>query len=214
MKHKVQQRPESLPTEDQPTRDKIVAAALQEFAAHGKEGARVDQIAASAGVNKAMIYYHFKSKEELHREVVASHYNRFRDHVVNILDNCHTIEELLTGVARIHAVSVLERPDMIPLLLRELAQPDDEILDAIAQALAGSGLPQKVGSKILSEIEAGRLRKIDVRQAMAAFIGMSLGYYLLSPIFDRITAAGDRTQFIKARPEIITDIFLNGMKVR
>ncbi|MCX6835415.1 MAG: TetR/AcrR family transcriptional regulator [candidate division Zixibacteria bacterium] len=210
----MEQRTDSRPTEDQSTRDKIVAAALREFAAHGKEGARVDRIAENAGVNKAMIYYYFKSKEELHREVVATHYNRFRDRAVDILDNCHTIEEMLTGVARIHAQSVLERPDMLPLLLRELAEPDEEILDAIAKALAGSGLPQKVGAMIHSEMEAGRLRRTDIRQAMAAFIGMSLGYYLLSPIFDRIVSAGDRNEFIKARPEIVTDIFLNGLKVR
>jgi TetR/AcrR family transcriptional regulator len=202
------------PTDESSTREKIVTAALREFTVHGKAGARIDRIAEAAGVNKAMIYYHFKSKEGLHREVVASHYNRFRDHAISILDNCHTLEEMLTGVAQLHADAILERRDMLPLLLRELAEPDGEILDAIAQALTGSGLPQRVGAKIHAEMESGNLRRMDIRQAMAAFIGMSLGYYLLSPIFDRIVSAGNQTEFIKARPEIVTDIFLNGMKVR
>jgi TetR/AcrR family transcriptional regulator len=215
MKHDMTHtKPDSLPTDEASTRDKIVTAALKEFTVHGKAGARMDRIAESAGVNKAMIYYHFKSKEELHREVVASHYNMFRDQATHILKDCHTIEEMLISVAQLHADALLKRPEMLPLLLRELAEPDEEIFDAMAQALAGSGLPQKVGGKIHAEMEAGHLRRIDVRQAMAAFIGMSLGYYLLSPIFDRIIAAGDKAEFIKARPEIVTDIFLNGMKVR
>jgi TetR/AcrR family transcriptional regulator len=214
MKKKPKNKTNTVTGVDQPTRDKIVTAALREFTVHGKAGARIDRIAEAAGVNKAMIYYHFRSKEGLHREVVASHYNRFRDHAVNILDDCHTIEELLTGVARIHAESVLQRPDMVPLLLRELAEPEEEIFEAIARALTGTGLPQKVGGKIHAEMEAGRLRRFDIRQVMAAFIGMSLGYYLLSPVFNRIVPAGDQTEFIKARPEIISDIFLNGLKVR
>jgi AcrR family transcriptional regulator len=47
------------------TKDKILTAALDEFAAKGFAGTRVDQIARAAGVNKAMIYYHFASKQEL-----------------------------------------------------------------------------------------------------------------------------------------------------
>jgi TetR/AcrR family transcriptional regulator len=47
-------------------KEKILESALVEFAEKGYEGARVDRIAADAGVNKALIYYHFNSKEELY----------------------------------------------------------------------------------------------------------------------------------------------------
>src|SRR6185295_6636264 len=48
--------------------DQILAAAAVEFAARGYSGARVDRIARRARVNKAMIYYHFGSKQALYRE--------------------------------------------------------------------------------------------------------------------------------------------------
>jgi AcrR family transcriptional regulator len=47
------------------TRQRILDAALAEFAAHGLAGARVDEIAARSGANKRMLYAHFGSKEEL-----------------------------------------------------------------------------------------------------------------------------------------------------
>ena len=47
------------------TRQRILDAALVEFAANGLAGARVDEIAARAGANKRMLYAHFGSKEEL-----------------------------------------------------------------------------------------------------------------------------------------------------
>lgn len=47
-------------------KEKIMETALREFADRGYDGARMDRIAADAGVNKALIYYHFKSKEELY----------------------------------------------------------------------------------------------------------------------------------------------------
>ncbi|GIF75534.1 TetR family transcriptional regulator [Asanoa siamensis] len=54
------------PTGDaQETRRRLVEAAYREFAAHGIAGARVDRIAAAAGANKALIYFHFGNKDGL-----------------------------------------------------------------------------------------------------------------------------------------------------
>ena len=51
-----------MPRNPELTRRKILDAAVDEFAARGYAGARVDRIAASAGVNKRMIYHHFGNK--------------------------------------------------------------------------------------------------------------------------------------------------------
>lgn len=56
---------------DRNTEDKIVDAAIDEFAELGYAGARVDSIAERGNVNKAMIYYYFKSKEKLYERVVT-----------------------------------------------------------------------------------------------------------------------------------------------
>ncbi len=50
---------------EQKTKERILQSAAQEFASRGFDGARVDDIARRAGVNKALIYYYYKSKEDL-----------------------------------------------------------------------------------------------------------------------------------------------------
>lgn len=52
------------------TRERILKAALAEFAAHGLAGTRCDDIARRARVNKRMLFYCFGSKEELYREIL------------------------------------------------------------------------------------------------------------------------------------------------
>src|SRR5881392_1822529 len=52
------------------SRERILAAAFQEFAAQGFAGARVDNIASRAGINKRMLYHYFGDKESLFREVL------------------------------------------------------------------------------------------------------------------------------------------------
>jgi TetR/AcrR family transcriptional regulator len=52
------------------TRERILSAALKEFAAHGFAGARVDAIAHRADINKRMLYHYFGDKEDLFKAVL------------------------------------------------------------------------------------------------------------------------------------------------
>jgi AcrR family transcriptional regulator len=58
--------------ERSPRRERILAAAENEFAAHGMAGARVERIALAAGVNKQLLFHYFGSKTGLYRAVVDS----------------------------------------------------------------------------------------------------------------------------------------------
>ena len=52
------------------SKEKIINAAIKEFSIGGYSGARVENIASAAGVNKAMIFYYFDSKEKLHKMII------------------------------------------------------------------------------------------------------------------------------------------------
>ena len=62
------------------TKRKILAAAESEFAEKGIWGARIDMIAAAAGINKRMIYEHFGSKENLYKTVLERVYSRLTEY--------------------------------------------------------------------------------------------------------------------------------------
>ena len=59
-----------MPRRSRVSPDQILAAAAAEFADRGFAGARVDRIARRARVNKAMLYYHFGSKQRLYRTLL------------------------------------------------------------------------------------------------------------------------------------------------
>ena len=68
-----------LPARDaERTRASILAAATEEFAAHGLSGARVDRIASRAATNKRMLYYYFGDKEGLWLAVLEAAYEHIR----------------------------------------------------------------------------------------------------------------------------------------
>lgn len=64
--------------EQDSTRARILDVALHEFSRAGLSGARIDAIAAESGLNKAMIYYYFGSKDDLYVAALEESYRRFR----------------------------------------------------------------------------------------------------------------------------------------
>jgi AcrR family transcriptional regulator len=60
------------------TRQRILAAATEEFARFGLGGARVDRIAARAGANKRMLYYYFSDKDNLFLAALERSYSEIR----------------------------------------------------------------------------------------------------------------------------------------
>src|SRR5580704_14224640 len=66
---------------DLTTARRIVATAEEIFAEQGLAGARMDEIARAAKVNKALLYYYFRSKEELYRFVLEALLSQLRQRV-------------------------------------------------------------------------------------------------------------------------------------
>jgi AcrR family transcriptional regulator len=99
----------------------IFNAAASEFAEAGYDGAGVDRIAARAGVNKAMLYYHFGSKRGLYIEVLRDMFRAVSARARAIADGRGTaIEKLDLWIATIVGEAAA-RPWFPPIMLRELA---------------------------------------------------------------------------------------------
>ncbi len=215
MDHKENSRENSKPAhKDVGTRERILSAALHEFGLFGLAGARVDRIAERAGVNKAMIYYHFSSKAALHKEIVDEHFSLILDRVHRAFSGSARPEDALAIFAGVYAQTFSNRPEFRPMFLRELADPTSEMVDRLAGTIADSGLPKQIVSNFRDAIEQGRFRSVDIRQAFVSFILMNVGYFILAPLIDRIWEVADRDQFIIERKEAVLDLFLYGVMKR
>ena len=79
-------KPTSPPSErSAETRQRILDAAAREFAAYGLAGARTEAIATAAGVNKALLYYYFASKDALYQAALEDISARVRDTTMAML---------------------------------------------------------------------------------------------------------------------------------
>ena len=169
------------------TKDKILAAALDEFATKGFAGTRVDQIAQAAGVNKAMIYYHFAGKQELFDQLFQSEMELVKKEVNLIMAqrDPNSVEEMAEAVGTlleyIGSKMKLLQVLMSGATLSVSLQPNlFKLLDftsafglEIAQK-AGRASTEKDGNATLYELFTGLLPLIQfviLRDGLKAYYG-------------------------------------------
>ncbi|MEW6077713.1 MAG: TetR/AcrR family transcriptional regulator [Thermodesulfobacteriota bacterium] len=103
------------------TRQLILDAAAGEFAVYGFSGARVDRIAREAGVNKAMIYYIYKNKDELHLAVLEHLFEAKTRQVEAHLKSGNLTLQSLYPVLQGYFKTLLEKKDYATIILYDLA---------------------------------------------------------------------------------------------
>ena len=196
------------------TRAAILAAATQEFTAHGLAGARVDGIAEQSGVNKRMIYHYFGDKEGLYIAVLEDIYAGIRTAEIGLrLDDREPVE----GVRELVLFTwdyFVAHPEFLSLLATENLhravhlKRSQKILD-LHSPLIG------MLSRLLQRGEAAKVFRSGVDPVQLYISIASLGFFYLSnkhtlsTIFER---ALDSKASLRKRRDHIVDVVLAYVK--
>ncbi|SYZ72027.1 putative Transcriptional regulator, TetR family [Candidatus Zixiibacteriota bacterium] len=192
-------------------KDAIFQASCFEFAEHGLAGARVDRIARAAGVNKAMVYYYFRSKEALYTNIVNWFFQMLAEAMGQKIQQCADPEELLTAIAQTYGALFSDHPFVPRLLLHDLAEGGTRIGEALTRWIASSGLKSKLVSRIQAMVKTGQMREMDPRQFVISFIGMNLMVPLLEKVVAPLWGLSNDAKFRQSRAESIVDLTLHGV---
>jgi AcrR family transcriptional regulator len=170
------------------TRARLVAAAAVEFAAHGFAGANVDRIARAAGVNKAMIYYHFRSKADLYREILGDMFRAVCARVRIVADADTPPEEKIHGFINAIAAEARARPHFPPTWFREIAEGgrhlDERTLGDIAAIVA------MLSEIIRQGVALRRFRPVNPLLVHGGIVGPVLLFFASDGLRKRLSKAG------------------------
>lgn len=119
------------------TSRRILDTATEIFSESGFEGARVDEIAKRAGVNKASIYYHIGDKEALYAQVIHDLFGNAAKQVIQNIKTGLSPQDKLKNYIRTLAGIVDRHPEIAAIMLREQASGGKNLPELIAQDIAG-----------------------------------------------------------------------------
>ena len=118
------------------TNARIMEAAMNVFSNAGFNGARVDEIARQAGVNKATLYYHIGDKQALYSAALHSIISNTADRIETAVKPLASVEEKLKLYVRTFAQAVEGSPHMASIMMRELASGGEHFPEEAARDFA------------------------------------------------------------------------------
>lgn len=180
--------------EPEKTRAAIMKAALEEFSDEGVAGARTDEIARRAGVNKALLYYYFKDKEGLYSAALEEVFSGLHDKVMAVLSSSNLgPRECLLRYVQAHFDYIASKPVYPRLVQREFMRTAGRTLSPTATRIMekyGKAIYSKLRDLIRSGIESGDFRHVDPMQTVTSILGTIVFYFISLPA-QQVMTGGD-----------------------
>lgn len=194
-----------------PGENAIMDAAVQQFSEHGFDGVSMRQIAENAGVSKANIYHHFKSKEALYLAIISESARNLSTLVDHLATGTEEIGEALETFVAAHLDHLFENRTTIRLVLREGWSGEDTRSQRLT-ARVMEGIFEQMKSIFREGQQCGVLREnLDPGLCAMLLLGSDLMYFQFQDVMKHIPGAAfarDRANYSRQ----MTDVFLNGMR--
>src|SRR6478672_7495746 len=107
-------------TRDQSTEEKILSAARKVFLNKGMDGARMQDIADEAGINKALLHYYFRSKDKLFEQIFMEVASAFLPKIFSILESEQTLFEKIELFCSEYISQEIKTPYVPIFILNEI----------------------------------------------------------------------------------------------
>lgn len=209
----------TLADRDGDTEQRILEAARRVFVRRGTSGARMQEIAAEAGVNPALLHYYFRSKERLAEAVFREAAGRLVPAVLRLLGSEATLEEKIERFVHLYIDTVRQHPFLPGYLLAELHH-HPERLTSLKEAMGlpaaemAEALLQRLGGQLEAMAAAGQLRPIAPRQFIANLIALVIFPFAARPLLQVALSLEDPgfDRFLDERRAELPGFILNALR--
>src|SRR3954453_17549826 len=205
---------------DGDTEQRILDAAHAVFVRRGTAGARMQEIAAEARVNQALLHYYFRNKEQLSQAAFERAARGFMPAVVQVIASDGELEEKVQRVIELELDHLSRAPYLPGYIIGEVTHHPERAAQLIAAVtgLASRDLgPRVLGTlrrQIRSRVKAGAMRDIAPESFIVNLMALCIFPFAARPMIQTMLGMDDRRfeQFITRRRQQLPVFFLGALR--
>ena len=191
----------------------ILEAARQVFIRKGFDGARMQEIADEANINKALLHYYFRSKDKLFMAIFVEVIQSFILTSVKLIQNPgHSVFDKIRLFVEKYISLIQENPYLPGFILNELNQRPDRLVGIFKR----SGLElDYFYSQIEKEVKEGKIEPVEPEHLLVNMISMCIFPFVGKPLINTIILSGsekDFNLFMEERKKTIPEFIINSIK--
>lgn len=194
------------------TQKQILDAAKKIFAAKGLTGARMQEIADEAGINKALLHYYYRNKEKLFEQVFEEATIKLLGPVASFLADD---SELFTKIRNLchHYYSVLIEYPFIPNFVLNEASVNPERFFRLIRFEGVIEAKEKTKQQIEQCIKDGIIRPIDPRELIWNILSLCIFPIISRPVAGKLLYANENVQeILEQRADKVADFVIQSIK--
>ena len=198
---------------DKQTEEKIFDAATDVFIEKGMDGARMQDIANHAGINKALLHYYYRTKDHLFNavfeKIAATMFSKFAP----IFDTNLTLEDKIRFFFREHIAFLQNNPRLPAFLLNEFHRNPQRIRKLI-QNIDINKLWSTLEVQHREEMKRYNITKENIPQFMTTIASMSVFPFVAKPLISGLMEkmGYNFDQYIEERKEYAAEFVINALK--
>lgn len=201
-------------TKKDSTEAKILEAATNVFVTKGMDGARMQEIADEAGINKALLHYYFRTKERLFEAIFSNVVNMAFPQLTQIAKSDAPFVSKMEQVIDAY-INLLKKHPFIPVfVLKELNRDPSGLFKMVVKF----GLnPQVIVDQIELAMDRGEIIRMDPRHLAINIISMCIFPFAARPILNFLIFKNDADaldQFYAERADVIKQFVINAIVIK
>lgn len=196
------------------TEEKILEAAKSVFLNKGMDGARMQEIADEAGINKALLHYYFRSKERLFEaifgEIIKFAFPKITRIIASDLGIVSKIEQFVDAYLEI----LMKHPFIPGFIMKELSRDPSSLIKMVMKFGFN---PQIVFTQIEEAMDRGEIIRMDPRHLAVNVISMCVFPFAARPIVNFVIFKEDQLaieNFYRERATVIKQFVVNAIVVK
>lgn len=198
---------------EEQTSEKILGAARKVFTTQGMTGARMQDIADEAGINKALLHYYYKDKDKLFETVFLQEAQKFFPKINAIFNSELPLFEKIEKFVAEYIDEMIDNPYLPWFVMNEINRDPDRFL---YQVWGKDNLPKpaKLLEQIQKEVKAGRIHPVNPIHLLMNMISMTIFPFVGKPMFVRNLGLTNKqfSEIMQQRKKEIPAFIMNAIK--
>ena len=194
------------------TEQKIFEAASRVFLRKGMAGARMQEIADEAGINKSLLHYYYRSKDKLFMSVFRLAIQDFLPGILDIFNSDLPVFQKLERFIHEYMQVLLGNPFVPMFILHEIQRDPDRLYNVFRDA----GIdPSWVVTEFEKSVDKGEIRDVDPKHLIVNVLSLCIFPIAARPIMQRVLFENDAEAykaFLKEREKSVSEFVINAIQ--
>jgi AcrR family transcriptional regulator len=194
------------------TENQILEAAKTVFQNKGMDGARMQEIADEAKINKAMLHYYYRSKQLLFEAVFKNAFSLLAPQLDKVLNDDSSIEDKIRNFTSNYISFISKHPYIPNFIIQELNR-NPGFIEKISGNDAFPNL-NKFKKQVKDEVAQGILKPIAAEQLFVHLLSLNVFPFVAKPLVKAFTNLDDTAfkDFMEARKTAVADFIIQSIK--